>query len=49
MHILRGIDLNVERGETVGLVGPSGSGKTSLLMVIAGLEQATQGSVMRPG
>lgn len=45
MHILRGIDLRVERGETVGLVGPSGSGKTSLLMVIAGLEQATEGSV----
>ena len=49
VHILRGIDLRVERGETVGLVGPSGSGKTSLLMVIAGLEQATGGMCTRPG
>ena len=45
VHILRGIDLHVERGETVGLVGPSGSGKTSLMMVIAGLEQATEGRI----
>ena len=43
--ILRGIDLTFQTGETVGLVGPSGSGKTSLLMVIAGLERPTAGSV----
>lgn len=49
VHILRGIDLSVERGETIGLVGPSGSGKTSLLMVIAGLEQATEGTVHAAG
>jgi putative ABC transport system ATP-binding protein len=47
--VLRGIDLVVERGETVGLVGPSGSGKTSLLMVIAGLERATAGTVWAAG
>lgn len=45
VEILRGIDLDVGRGETVGIVGPSGSGKTSLLMVIAGLERATAGRV----
>ena len=45
VNILRGIDLGVERGETVGIVGPSGSGKTSLLMVIAGLERATGGTI----
>jgi putative ABC transport system ATP-binding protein len=43
--VLRGVDLNVTKGETVGIVGPSGSGKTSLLMVIAGLEAATSGLV----
>jgi putative ABC transport system ATP-binding protein len=43
--VLRGVDLNVAKGETVGIVGPSGSGKTSLLMVIAGLEAATSGLV----
>ena len=32
-------------GEAVGIVGPSGSGKTSLLMLLAGLEQATSGTV----
>lgn len=45
VNILRGIDLTVAAGETVGIVGPSGSGKTSLLMVLGGLEQATGGDI----
>lgn len=45
VEILRGIDLAVNGGETLGIVGPSGSGKTSLLMIIAGLERATAGRV----
>lgn len=45
VNILRGIDLSVERGEAVSIVGPSGSGKTSMIMVIAGLERATDGRV----
>jgi putative ABC transport system ATP-binding protein len=43
--ILRGLDLQIEAGESLGLVGPSGSGKSTLLMVLAGLERATGGSV----
>ena len=46
VNILRGVDLSVAGGETVGLIGPSGSGKTTLLMVLAGLEPATGGQVM---
>ena len=45
VDILRGIDLTINRGETLGLIGPSGSGKSSLLMVMGGLERATGGSV----
>jgi len=45
VEILRGIDLTVNSGETLGIVGPSGSGKTSLLMIVAGLERATAGRV----
>ena len=45
VNILRGIDLDVADGETIGVVGPSGSGKNSLLMLLAGLERATSGSI----
>ena len=49
VNILRGIDLDIAQGEAVGLVGPSGSGKTSLLMVLAGLERVTAGSILLDG
>ncbi|GHD98753.1 ABC transporter [Defluviimonas sp. 20V17] len=49
VEILRGIDLRVARGETLGLVGPSGSGKSSLLMLMGGLERATGGHVRALG
>ena len=45
VEILRGISLSIEAGETVGVLGPSGAGKTSLLMIMAGLESPTGGSI----
>jgi putative ABC transport system ATP-binding protein len=49
VHILKGIDLQIEQGTSVGLVGPSGSGKSTLLMVMAGLERADEGAVTVAG
>jgi len=49
VEILHGITLDVQPGETVGLVGPSGSGKSSLLMLMGGLERATGGQVQALG
>ncbi|MFM2444269.1 MAG: hypothetical protein RJB09_1455 [Pseudomonadota bacterium] len=49
VHILKGISLNIAKGEAVGLVGPSGSGKSTLLMTMAGLERPDSGSVKVDG
>ena len=49
VHILKGVSLQVARGEAVGLTGPSGSGKSTLLMVLAGLERAQSGTVTLDG
>lgn len=49
VNVLRGIDLGVAHGETVGVVGPSGSGKSTLLMVLAGLERASGGRIRVDG
>ncbi|PRY26336.1 carbohydrate ABC transporter ATP-binding protein (CUT1 family) [Aliiruegeria haliotis] len=45
VDVLKNIDLEVEEGEFVVFVGPSGCGKSTLLRVIAGLEDATEGTV----
>ena len=45
VDILHEITLDVERGESLGLIGPSGSGKSSLLMLMGGLERASGGTV----
>jgi putative ABC transport system ATP-binding protein len=49
VNILRGVNLRVDAGESVSIMGPSGAGKTSLLMIVAGLEQATSGRVRVAG
>lgn len=47
--VLNHIDLEIARGDFVGLIGPSGSGKTTLLNLIAGLDKPTQGRVIFDG
>ena len=49
VNILRGISLGVESGEAVGVIGPSGGGKSTMMMVIAGLERASSGTVETAG
>jgi len=49
VDVLNGLNLDVQRGEFVGLMGPSGSGKTTLLNLIAGLDRPTQGEVVVQG
>ena len=45
VNIIKNISLNIDQGESIGLIGPSGSGKSSLLMLAGGLEQASDGEI----
>jgi putative ABC transport system ATP-binding protein len=45
VEVLRGIDLQVARGESLAVLGPSGSGKSSLMAVLAGLERVSSGEI----
>lgn len=49
LHVLKGIDLNVEKGEVLSVIGASGSGKSTLLYCINGLEPVQQGKVVVDG
>ncbi len=45
VQVLKGINISVSKGEFISLLGPSGCGKTTLLRIIAGLTEASEGSI----
>jgi putative ABC transport system ATP-binding protein len=49
VHAVRGVDLDVEKGELMTIMGPSGSGKTTLLNIIGAIDSPTEGSVSLAG
>ena len=49
VNVLKGLDLEIERGEFCVLLGPSGSGKSTLLYILGGLDTPTGGRVLLNG
>ncbi len=49
LQVLKGIDLNIDKGEVVSIVGPSGAGKTTLLQIMGTLDSADSGSIIIDG
>ena len=49
LRILEGINLSLDKGETLAIIGPSGSGKSTLLGILAGLDMPTSGTVAIDG
>jgi lipoprotein-releasing system ATP-binding protein len=49
LHVLKGVDLEVKKGEIVSIVGPSGAGKTTLLQIIGTLDEPDSGDIIING
>jgi lipoprotein-releasing system ATP-binding protein len=49
LQVLKGISLNIERGEVVSITGPSGAGKTTLLQIMGSLDKPDGGKVLYDG
>lgn len=49
VDVLKGLDLEIEKGEFCVLLGPSGSGKSTLLNIIGGIDSADEGSISIEG
>lgn len=49
LQVLRGVNLSIEKGETISIVGPSGAGKTTLLQLIGTLDKPDSGSIRYNG
>lgn len=49
LEVLRGVDLDIEKGEIVALLGPSGSGKSTMLQIAGLLEKPTKGEIYLDG
>ena len=49
IHVLQGLNLDVEKGEFVAFMGPSGSGKTTLLNLLGGLDTPSRGTISVAG
>lgn len=49
LHVLKGIDLTIDKGEVVSIVGPSGAGKTTLLQIMGTLDKPDSGRIVLNG
>lgn len=49
LHVIKGIDLSVKKGEVLFIVGPSGAGKSTLLHLLAGLDKPDSGEIIFGG
>lgn len=49
LQVLKGVSLNIEKGEVISIVGPSGAGKTTLLQLIGTLDKPTGGTILFNG